>query len=65
MLNKTQSQGIEEKVRSQPRNQPDARKEKEKIPKEFHIEIKEKKNKRTREKCSTHLGRAKINTALT
>ena len=48
MRNKTQSQGKREKVRSQPRNQPDARKEKEKIgnrkfPKEFHIEIKEKK----------------------
>ena len=31
MLNKTQSQGDRRKVRSQPRNQPDARKEKEKI----------------------------------
>ena len=60
MRNKTQSQGKREKVRSQPRNQPDARKEKEKIGNSKRISYRNKKKSkknRTREqgKSARHI----------
>ena len=58
MLNKTQPQGKREKVRSQPRNQPDARKEKEKIGNSKGISHRnQRKKNRTREqgKSARHI----------